>query len=168
MKLKKGEPKLQENPITEVPAVVAEVAPNVSANQEGARLMSKCADPSTPVDDNKLSEIIDERNRLVRSVMQQPTEVLRDIATLAVGWVMHELEVMERQHQAPSDQLSLVYGLRIIGLADGEYGNGFMVRTSENGQQMFDSSTSALVAQLHEHAGIEVEKARDTSKPPSK
>jgi hypothetical protein len=120
--------------------------------------MPKCADPSTPVDDNKLSEIIKKRNRLVRSVMHQPTELLRDIATLAVGWVMHELEVMERQHQAPSDQLSLVYSLRIIGLADGQYGNGFMVRTSENGPQMFDSSTSALVAQLHEHAGIGVEK----------
>jgi hypothetical protein len=146
MKLK-GEPKLQENPITKVP----EVAANVSPNQEGAH-------PSASMDDKNLSEIIDERNRLVRSVMEQPIQVVRDLATLAVGWVMRELQLMEKQHRAPFDQLSWVYAFRIIGLADGQYGNGFMVRTNEDGSQTFDTSTFALVAQLHEQAGIGVKR----------
>lgn len=158
MKVKKGEPKLQEDPITKVPTG-AEGAANNSANQEGAHA-------SAP-DHNKLSEIIDERNRLIRSVMQQPTEVLRDLAILAIGWAMRELVVMEKQHQAPSDQISWTYSFRIIGLADGQYGNGLMVQQTEDGPRVFDTSTCALVAQLHEQAGIGVKQSPRKSGPDS-
>ena len=95
----------------------------------------------------ELMSISEERNRLVRSVMQQPTEVLRDIATLAIGWVMHELEVEEHQHR-PLDFVSWGYRYRIIGLADGEYGSGMMVSRTDKGPQMFDTSTCTLVNQL--------------------
>jgi hypothetical protein len=100
----------------------------------------------------KLTTIIGERNRLVRSVIQQPTDVLRDIAILAIGWAMHELQIMERRHQGPHDILSWVYGFRIIGLADGEYGHGMMVRATDDGPQMFDTSTCSLVSQLRKYA----------------
>jgi len=92
------------------------------------------------------------QNRLVRSVIQQPTDVLRDIGILAIGWAMHELQVMKRQPEGPLDILSWAYGFRIIGLADGQCGQGMMIRTTDDGPQMFDTSTCSLVSQLRDYA----------------
>lgn len=114
-------------------------------------LQGVAKNPTDGLTDNAAQDV-DERNRLVRSVIQQPTDVLRDIAILAIGWAMHELEVMGRRHQGPVDFLSWAYGFRIIGLADGKYGHGMMMRATDDGPQMFDTSTYSLVSQLRKHA----------------
>lgn len=114
-------------------------------------------------DVDKMAEIIEERNRLVNAVTQQPSEVLRDIAILAVGLAMHNVEMigeMLEKRQVPSDSditTSLIYGLRIVGLADGEYGHGVMMRVSNAGSQLFDTSTCSLATQLCESAEKEVD-----------
>lgn len=116
---------------------------------------------ATPPRDLKqqVMEIRQERNRLLRSVVQQPTDVLRDIAILAIGWAAHELEVaVAEHHHAPFDFVSWVYGYRIFGLGVGEYGTGMMARMTDDGPQMFDTSTCTLVGQLRKYAENEAEK----------
>ena len=122
-----------------------------STNQD-----EQCA---TPLKDSNeaVSKIRQERNRLLRSVTQQPTEVLRDIASLAIGWAMHELEVRfagAKNDQTPFDFVAWLYCYRIVGLADGNYGTGMMASVTDGVPQRFDTSTCTLVAQLREEAQI--------------
>jgi|GEM_PF-4974143 len=110
--------------------------------------------PKDKASNQRLAEIIDERNRLVRSVMKQPNEVLQDMAILAVGWAMQELAVPRLQQEYHPDLLSGIYRLRVIGLADGDYGDGIMVEAGDDGPKMFDTSACTLLAHLRKYAQI--------------
>ena len=87
--------------------------------------------------------LMQERDRKVKAVMNLPVEQLRDLATLAIGLVYRQLEFMEQNKD--KDAVAAFYALRIMQLADGEYGIGGGFNSDG---RMCDTSTVALLHDL--------------------
>ena len=90
-----------------------------------------------------IEQLKQERARLIRSVMEQPVEVLQDIAVLAVASVMHEM-INRRLEEQGKSLPAIPYELRILQLAEGEYGIGLAI--TQDGMGL--TSTQALVESL--------------------